>query len=243
MFPGGRLPSDLPGPHAGRPVVTAGAPRGGAEAAVVALHGRGATAQGVINLLDPLADHGLAFVAPHADRSRWFPYAADEPRERNERHVASAVAVASTTLSATQERLALPPERVLLLGFSQGGCVAAECAAREGGSHPVAVLNGTLLGPTVAGDDRTDDGDGTEVDSAGDDDRGDYQGDLAGTPVLVAGGADDERVPPARLRATARVLRDLGGDVTERVYDGVGHHVVDGEFEWVERVLANAREE
>lgn len=213
MFPGGTLPADLPGPHAGRPVVTAGAPRGAAEAAVVALHGRGATAQGVINLLDPLARHGVAFVAPHAERSRWYPYAADAPRERNAAHADSAVAAVGATLARTREVLSLPPEAVALVGFSQGGCVAAEHAARNGGRHPVAVLSGTLLGPEIDG--------------------GRYGGDLDGASVLVAGGAEDERVPPERVRGTAAVLGSLGADVAERVSDGVGHEVTDDDLAWV----------
>ncbi|QZP37127.1 alpha/beta hydrolase [Halobaculum magnesiiphilum] len=218
MFPGGTLPDDLPGPHAGQPVVTAGAPRGAAEAAVVCLHGRGATAQGAINLYEPVAGHGVAFVAPQGARSRWFPHAADEPRERNEPHVPSAVAVVDTVLDRTREALGLPPEAVVLTGFSQGAAVAAEYAAGTGGRHPLALLSGGLLGPTV--------------------DPGQYGGDLGGTPVLVAGGADDERVPVERLAATARAFESLGGDVTERVYEGVGHEVTDDEFAWLADLLA-----
>ena len=90
-----------------------------------------------------------------------------------------------------------------------------------GGDHPVAVLSGSLLGPAV------------------DDDTAShrYAGDLAGTPALVAGGGDDDRLAPERIRATASVLRDLGADVTERVYDGVGHEVTDEEFAWLDGVL------
>ncbi|MFC7097870.1 alpha/beta hydrolase [Halobaculum marinum] len=219
MFGDGTLPADLPGPHAGRPVVTAGAPRGAARAAVVALHGRGATAQGVINLLDPLARHGVAFVAPAADRGRWYPYAGDEPRERNESHLESALAVVDSLLTETRTTLSLPPEAVVLVGFSQGASVAAEYAVDRGGAHPLAVLSGSLLGPTVDAEGLT--------------------GDLAGTPALVAGGAADDRVPPDRVRATAAVLGALGADVTERLYDGVGHEVTADEFAWLNRLLAD----
>ncbi|MFC6787429.1 alpha/beta hydrolase [Halobaculum halobium] len=149
MFSGGRLPDDLPGPHAGQPVVSAGAPRGAADAAVVCLHGRGATAQGAINLYEPVARHGVAFVAPQAARSRWFPHAADEPRERNEPHVSSALAVLEAVSERTCEVLDLPAQRVVLTGFSQGAVVVAEYAAATGGRHPLALLSGGLLGPTV----------------------------------------------------------------------------------------------
>ena len=218
MFPGGTLPGDLPGPHARQPVVTAGAPRGAAEAAVVCLHGRGATAQGAINLYEPIARHGVAFVAPQGARGRWLPHAADAPRERNEPQLSSALAAVGTVLARTREVLDLPAGSVVLTGFSQGTAVAAEYAAVTGGRHPLALLSGGLLGPTV--------------------EPGSYGGDLDGARALVAGGADDDRVPIERLAATAAVVRGLGGDVTERAYEGVGHEVTDDEFAWLTDLLA-----
>ncbi|SHG46288.1 alpha/beta hydrolase [Halobaculum gomorrense] len=212
------LPGDLPSPHAGQPVVTAGAPRGAAGAAVVCLHGRGATAQGAINLYEPVARHGVAFVAPQAARSRWLPHAVDAPRERNEPHRSSAVAVVDAVLDRTREALNLSVEEVVLTGFSQGASVAAEYAAESGGRHPLALLSGGLLGPTI--------------------DQGSSEGCLDRAPVLIAGGAADERVPIERLAATARVLKALGADVTRRAYEGVGHEVTDDEFAWLGDLLA-----
>lgn len=209
--------ADVSGPHGGRPVVAAGAPRGAAEAAVVALHGRGATAQGVLNLLEPVHRHGVTFLAPEAARSRWYPYAVDAPRERHEPHVESALAVVDAVVADAVNRHALDRERVILLGFSQGACIAAEYAARNPGPSPVVVLSGSLLGPEI------------------DPDR--YAGDCDGAPVFLGVGAADPHVPVARVRATGDILRALGADVTERVYDGVGHEVTDDEFAWGDGLL------
>ncbi|ELZ31596.1 phospholipase/carboxylesterase [Halogeometricum pallidum JCM 14848] len=215
----------VPGPHDPDSFVAAGAPRGAARAAVVALHGRGATAQGIVNLLDPVARHGVAFVAPRADRSRWYPGAADDPLERNEPHLSSALGVVESVLDRVASTVGVPRERTVLLGFSQGACVAAEYAARNPGPSPVVVLSGTLLGPTAdadryAGGERFD-----------------------GTPVFVGCGADDARVDAGRVRDTADVFRSLGADVTERRYDGVGHEVTDDEFEYVDALLAGLVED
>ena len=194
-------------PHAGHGVVSAGAPRGAAEVVVVALHGRGATAQGVVNLAEPLAHHGVTVVAPEAERSRWWPYAGSEPIERNEPHVSSAIRAVDDVLDDVAE-WGIESENVVLFGFSQGASLACEYVAR----HPrryggVAAFAGGLLGPAVA-------------------DR-EFEGSLDGTPVLLGRGSEDDRVAADGIRATATVLRELGASVTEREYEGVGHAVTD----------------
>jgi len=209
-------------PHAGQPVVTAGAPASVADAVVVLLHGRGATAQGVVNLAEPLYRHGVTFVAPDAARSRWYPYSSFAPVERNEPHVSSALAAVDRVLDDVRE-WGVPTENVVLFGFSQGACVVSEYAARNPREYGgVAALSGGLLGDEV----------------------GDYEGSLGGAPVLLGVGDDDPNVPVERVRDIAGVFRDLDGAVTERVYEGVGHEVTDDEFavvrSWLDGVLGDA---
>ena len=215
----------VPGPHDAESVVTAGAPRGATRAVVVALHGRGATAQGIVNLLDPVYRRGVTFLAPAAHRSRWYPHAADAPLERNEPYLTSALGVVDATVERAVTDLGVPRDRVVLLGFSQGACVAAEYAARDPSPSPLVVLSGTLLGPTV------------------DADRYAEGGRFEAAPVFVGCGADDTRIDVGRVRATADVFRSLGGDVTERVYDGVGHAVTDDEFAHVGGLLERLADE
>lgn len=212
------MTADVFGPHGGRSVVTAGAPRGGTEAVVVALHGRGATAQGIVNLLGPVYRHGVTFLAPQAERSRWYPFAASALLEKNEPYVSSALAVVDSVIESVVSDIGVAREQIVLLGFSQGACVVAEYAARNPDHQSVVVLSGTLLGPTI------------ELDR--------YAGSLDGASVFIGCGTDDLYVPVKRVRDTAAVFRSLGGDVTERVYDGVGHEVTDDEFEYVDGLLA-----
>jgi len=210
--------ADVPGPHGGQPIVTAGAPRGATEAAVVALHGRGATAQGIVNLLDPIARHGVTFVAPEARRSRWFPHAVTAPLDRNEPHISSGLAAVDAVVEHVVDGFGVARNHVVLAGFSQGACLAAEYAARNPDRYGgVVVLSGTLAGPTI--------------------DPGDFTGSLDETPVLLASGADDPHITAERARATADVFRSLDGDVTERRYDGVGHEVTDDEFDFTGGLL------
>lgn len=224
MTPAESPTAGAPAPHGGRNVVTAGAPRGATEVVVLALHGRGATAQGVVNLLDPVYRHGVTFLAPDADRSRWYPYAATAGRERNEPELGSAVAVVDALVSHAVDALGVPRERVVLLGFSQGATVAAEYALatprRYGG---VVCLSGAAIDPDRA---------------AGGDDPADSGASFDGMPAFLGVGRDDPAVGVERVEATAAALSALGADVTCRVYDDVGHEVTDDEFDAIDELLA-----
>lgn len=207
-------------PHADQPVVTAGAPTGATEAVVVLLHGRGARAQGIVNLAEPLYRHGVTFVAPQAARSRWFPYSPFEPVERNEPHVSSALRAVDSVLDDVQD-WGVSLDQVVLLGFSQGACVVSEYAARNTRRYGgVAALSGGLLGPP-----------GTAWA---------FEGSLDGAPVFFGVGTEDDRVPAERIEETAGEFRALGGNVTQRVYEGAGHEVTDGEFAAVNKMLDDA---
>jgi phospholipase/carboxylesterase len=209
-----------PDPHGDGPVVTAGAPSMAAEVAVVLVHGRGATADGVVNLAESFYRHGVAFVAPQASRSRWFPFDARSDVERNEPHLSSAVGAVERALERAEEA-GIPPERTVLFGFSQGAAVVTELLSRRprrlGG---VVVLSGSLVGPV----DRAARSPGTD-------------GSLADTPVFVGSGDADEYVPVERVRATADLFRELDGDVTERIYEGLEHGISEDEFAAVRSLL------
>jgi|AntRauTorcE11898_2_1112593.scaffolds.fasta_scaffold08925_2 phospholipase/carboxylesterase len=212
-----------PPPHGGGSVVTAGAPRGATEAVVLALHGRGATAQGVVNLLDPAYRHGVTFLAPNAYRSRWYPHAAAGPRDRNEPDISSAIAVVDALVDHATSTFGVDHEHVVLAGFSQGATVAAEYALanprRYGG---VALLSGVAIDAETAGETAGESG-------------------FAGTPVLLASGADDPHVPTDRVHATADVFTALGADVDVQITPGVGHEVTDDVLEHVGELVENAR--
>ncbi|SEW04064.1 phospholipase/carboxylesterase [Natrinema salifodinae] len=207
------------GPHAGQPLLTAGAPALAADAALILCHGRGATAQGVVNLMDPVVRHRLAVLAPHAERSRWYPRPATASRADNEPWLSSSVDCVAAALDAARA-IDIPPERTVVGGFSQGACVAAEFVrrtpARYGG---LVVLSGTLPGST-------DELAATELD-----------GSLAETPVLIGYGGADPHVDRERVAETARVFEAADAVVDERRYPETGHEVTDDEFEAIGGML------
>ena len=206
------------GLHLGQPIRMAGEPISRARAAMLLLHGRGASAEDILSLADELAVPGFAYIAPQAADNTWYPNRFLAPLASNEPWLSSALAFVDDTL-AQIVAAGIPPERTILLGFSQGACLALEYAARNARRYGGLMgLSGALIGP-----------DGTPRDDAG---------SLAGTPVFLGCSDVDFHVPKERVEEAAGVLRSLGGDVTVRLYPNLDHTVNQDEIDFVREMLA-----
>ncbi|HEX5759010.1 MAG TPA: dienelactone hydrolase family protein [Thermoanaerobaculia bacterium] len=209
-------------PHAAQPVARAGAPLERAAGAVVLLHGRGATAESILALAGELDRPDLAYLAPQAAGSTWYPYSFLAPLAANEPWLSSALAAVGRAL-ALAAAAGHGAGRVALVGFSQGACLALEHVARAPRRYAgVAGLSGGLIGP---------DGAPRPLPPAG------AERPLAGTPVFLGCGVPDPHIPAARVEETAGVLEALGGAVTMRLYPGLGHTVNADELAHVRRLL------
>ncbi|MDQ3081762.1 MAG: phospholipase, partial [Gemmatimonadota bacterium] len=82
-------------PHHGQRVHTAGAPLDAARAAVVMMHGRGATADDILTLVSALdvSAKGFAFLAPQAYGNTWYPNSFLAPIQSNEPGISSGLKV------------------------------------------------------------------------------------------------------------------------------------------------------
>ena len=204
-------------PHHGQPVRMAGEPLDSAQAAMLMVHGRGARAEDILTLADELNQPGFAYVAPQAAGNTWYPNRFLVPLEQNEPWLSSALAFVGDTLPQII-KAGIPPERIILLGFSQGACLALEFAARHVRRYGAVVgLSGALIGP--------------------DDTPRDYPGSLEGTPIFLGCSDVDFHVPKERVDQTAEVLRRLGGDVTERLYPNLDHTVNQDEIDFVRGMM------
>jgi phospholipase/carboxylesterase len=106
----------------------------------------------------------------------------------------------------------------VLLGFSQGACLALEFVARHARRYGGSIaLSGGLIGP--------------------DDTPRNYDGALDGTPVFLGCSDADFHVPQERVALSARVMEQLGGSVTMRIYPGMGHTVIDDEIDHVRAIM------
>ena len=197
-------------PHSNAEVLAAGVPPDRARAAVVLVHGRGGSAVEMLGFSEVLGGDDIAFLAPQASGNSWYPLGFMEPMELNQPGLNSGLAVVEAAL----DHLAgagLAARRVMLLGFSQGACLALEFAARNARRYgALGGWSGGLIGPI-----------GTPRD---------YPGSLDGTPVFLACSDVDPHIPLARVEETTSVLERLGGSVDRRIYPGMGHLVNEDEI-------------
>lgn len=192
-------------PHAAEAPAVAGVPMADAAAGMILVHGRGGSAEDILGLADGIGPHDLAVIAPRAAGHTWYPHSFLAPVAANEPGRSSGLSVLDS-LVLDFANSGIPPEKVILAGFSQGACLALEYVAR----YPrrlgaVAGLTGGLIGPPGSLEG--------------------FQGSLEGTPIFLGSGDPDPHVPWARVEETGSILRGLGAQVTLRRYPGRTHTI------------------
>ena len=188
---------------------------GQGDSLVIFLHGYGADGGDLLGLADPLAPHlpDTVFVAPDApERStvnpmgyQWFPipWLDGSPEDLAAEAMARAAVELNGFLDAMLEAEGLTPDRVVILGFSQGTMMALHVAPRrETEFAGIVGFSGRLMEPELLADEiRTR------------------------PPVLLIHGDADDVVPPASLPAAAEALQGAGIDVYAHVMKGTGHGI------------------
>jgi predicted esterase len=207
-------------PHGGERVLIGGAPLETAAGALIAIHGRGAGAEDIMALAREIAPPTVTILAPQAAGNTWYPYAFLEPTERNEPYLSSALRIVADLIAQVDEH-GISPERVALVGFSQGACLALEAAARNARRYAGVIgLSGGLIGPP-----------GTSFD---------FAGSLDGTPVFLGCSDVDPHIPKERVEESAAALERLGAAVDLRLYPGMSHTVNRDELEAARTILDEA---
>ncbi len=185
------------------------------RALVAFLHGYGADGSDLLGLADVLGPHlpGVAFVAPDAPEPcagnpfgrQWFPIPWLDGS--SEAAAAAGLAAAADDLNAFLDaRLAaegLAPDRLALVGFSQGAMMSMHVAPRRAAAVAgVVAISGRLLEherlPAEA---------------------------VVKPPVLLIHGDQDDLVPFANMDFAARELIGAGFPVYGHVMKGTGHGI------------------
>jgi phospholipase/carboxylesterase len=192
-------------PHLGTEVETWG-PRD-APLAVLGLHGRGQSPELIADLRASTGDTTMRWVAPAAADRSWYPFRFMEEPPADDPWLTWSLEAIDAHLDALA-RDGFPPDRVVLLGFSQGACLLAQHALRFPRRYAgLVILTGGYIGAPWLDPD--------------------FSGDLERTPTLLATRDADDWVPISRVRETEEHLRDLGAEITT-LFEPAGEHAVSG---------------
>lgn len=207
-------------PHQGQAVMHTGAKLEDAKAAMILIHGRGASAQSILGLSQELYHESMAYLAPQAAGHTWYPYSFLAPIAQNEPGISSGLQAVGDLVHLIQEQ-GISAERIILGGFSQGACLTSEYAARNPKRYGgLLIFSGGVIGPP--GMLRA------------------YEGSLAGTSVFIGCSEADAHIPVERVHETADIFTAMGAEVTKSIYPAdMGHTIIPDEIAQAMRIVRN----
>ncbi|MFN8442617.1 MAG: dienelactone hydrolase family protein [Caldilineaceae bacterium] len=209
--------TNQPTPHQGQPLYRAGRSLVDAKAALILIHGRGATALSILELAKELYHAELAYLAPQAAGNTWYPYSFLSPIAQNEPYLSSALQTVAEVVQQVSEA-GIANEKIIIGGFSQGACLASEFVARNGQRlGGLLVFSGGLIGPP-----------GTPRN---------YPGNVGGMSVFIGCSNVDFHIPEERVHETAEVLTRMGAVVDKQIYPNMGHTIVPDEIERAQKII------
>lgn len=189
---------------------------GQAQKAIILLHGRGGTAANIIALADHFTDDSFYVAAPQAINNTWYPYSFLSPENLNEPWLSIAVETVFELLDNI--RVHIPPEKIYLMGFSQGACLSLEVASRNAIKYAgIAAFTGGLIGEEI--------------------DKKKYKGSFNGTKVFLGNSDNDPHVPLQRSEESRDIMKSLGAEVLLKIYPGMDHTIIPDEIHAVKKFM------
>lgn len=204
-------------------LVFAGLPLTEAKKALIMLHGRGATAEDIMSLSEYLNVQDYAIIAPQAANYAWYPYSFLAPQKQNEPWLFSAISLIGEVIGDLNKK-EISNEGIIILGFSQGACLALEFAARNAGRYGgIVAFTGGLIGDKISLEN--------------------YKGDFQQTPIFIGTSDPDPHVPVDRVNYSSEILQKMNADVTLKIYKNMGHTINDDEISSVNELIFSQQEE
>ena len=203
-------------------IITAGKELTKDSKVLVMIHGRGGSAEDILSLSSYLQVTDFSLMAPQATNNTWYPYSFLEEPSRNEPWLSSALDILKQVLDELTGK-GIPTENIYFMGFSQGACLTLEFVTRNASRYGgVVAFTGGLIGDKIY--------------------KKNYKGDFNGTPVFIGTSNPDPHVPVERVYATTNILKDMDAEVTEKVYNNMGHTIIHDEIETANKVVFGKQE-
>lgn len=198
-------------------VKTAGLPLGEGKRVLIAIHGRGGSAEDILQLAAELADDGYTLLAPQASQHTWYPYSFLAPPAQNEPGLSTAIAVVNELVDKVVAA-GISHENIHFMGFSQGACLTLEYATRHARRYgSVIAFTGGLIGDKIYPEN--------------------YSGNFEETPVYIGSSDIDPHVPLPRIYASENIIREMGGNIKVDIFPGMGHTVNREEVDKAKKLL------
>jgi len=198
-------------------IVTAGKNLNEASKVLIMIHGRGGSAEDILTLADHLRVKDFALLAPQANNNSWYPYSFMAAQSNNEPWLTASLSLMKEIVNDVANQ-GIGEENIYFLGFSQGACLVLEFVARNatrfGG---VVAFTGGLIGDRIRPEN--------------------YNGDFKNTPIFIGSSDPDPHIPVARVHASTKILEEMNADVTEQIYENMGHTISQNEIDMVNELL------
>lgn len=192
-------------PHFGQDILQFGPSIGEGRGVLILVHGRGASAENILELAPHFQQDDFTYLAPAAAGHTWYPNSFLAPIATNEPGISSGIYTLLKWVEQV-EASGVGKERIVLGGFSQGACLTSEFVARHPARYGgLLAFSGGLIGPP--------------------DTPRDYAGDLAGTPVFLGCSDVDPHIPKWRVEESAQVLEQMGASVQMKLYPNLPHTI------------------
>jgi phospholipase/carboxylesterase len=188
-----------------------------AKKALIMLHGRGANAEDILSLAENLDVTDYLLAAPQASGNSWYPNSFLAIPRNNEPWLSSALDLVHTVVGGFIKQ-GIKKEKIYFLGFSQGACLTLEYTARNADKYGgIVAFTGGLIGDKIY--------------------KENYRGDFINTPVFIGTSNPDFHVPVERVRESANIFRNMGADLTEKIYPNMGHTINQDEINHANRLI------
>lgn len=199
--------------------ITAGLPLEETKKVLIMVHGRGASADDIITLGEHLNVDDFTLLAPQATNHTWYPYSFMANPANNEPWLSSALSLLKE-IKEDLNKKRIESKNIYFLGFSQGACLTLEFVTRNAERYGgVAAFTGGLIGDKL--------------------ETSNYKGDFAGTPFFIGSSNPDPHVPVDRVNTSAALIEAMNGNVTKKIYNGMGHTISKDEIDTVNRIIFN----